>query len=152
MTEKMEIADRTFESLSVGETVSFTLAIDTNMIEMFALLSGDYNPLHMDLEYARRTAFGRRIAHGQLIAAPISALAGHFLPGRRCLLLEVRSRFLSPVFADDRLVYHGKIAHISNATRAVKVQVEVLNQDGASVLRGSYEAQVIDVDGTGTAK
>jgi len=150
VTEKMEVVDRTFESLSVGEAVSFTVAIDGKMMETFAHLSRDYNPLHMDPEYASRTAFGRRIAHGQLIAAPMSALAGHFLPGRRCLLLEVRSRFLSPVFADDLLVYHGKVAHISNATRTLKVQVEVMNQDGIVVLRGSYEAQVIDVGAIGT--
>lgn len=145
MTQRMEVTDRTFESLNVGEAASFNVAIDEKMMETFARLSGDYNPLHMDPEYARSTSFGRRIAHGQLIAAPMSALAGHFLPGRRCLLLEVRSRFLSPVYADDRLVYHGKIAHISSATRTLKVQVEVMNQDGIVVLRGSYEAQVIDV-------
>lgn len=139
----MEIADRTFESIVVGETASFVTEIDTLAIETFARLSGDFNPLHIDSGYAGRTEFGRRIAHGQLVAAPISTLAGHFLPGRRCLLLEVRSRFLHPVFVGDRLVYRGTVAHVSSATRVVKVQVEVINQEGVVVLRGSYEGQVL---------
>jgi len=143
----MDFTDRALDNFTVGETASFTFEIGTDAIEEFTCLSGDYNPLHVDANYASRTAFGRCIAHGQLIAAPISKLAGHFLPGRRCLLLVVRSRFLHPVFVGDRLVYRGTLAHISIATQVMKVQVEVTNQEGIVVLRGTYEGQVLSDSG-----
>jgi 3-hydroxybutyryl-CoA dehydratase len=143
MGPEMEVSDRPLESFTVGETASFTMEITADAIEAFAGLSGDHNPLHQDPRYASSTVFGRPIAHGQLVAASISRLAGHFLPGRRCMLLEVRSRFLHPVFAGDRLTYRGTVRHISAATRVLKVDVEVTNQEGVVVLRGAYEGQVL---------
>ena len=147
MTSDTDIVDRPLESFAVGDAASFTAEITEEAIEAFARLSGDRNPLHLDPTFAGATPYRQRIAHGQLVAAPISRLAGHFLPGRRCLLVDVRSRFVRPVFGGDRLTYRGTVVHISSATRVLKVQVEVTNQEGVVVLRGSYEGQVLTVSG-----
>ncbi len=144
--KKLEVVDRPFSSFRVGEQASFVKEITEEEIDRFAELSGDSNPLHADEAYASRTRFGRRVAHGLLTAAPISAMAGHLLPGKRCLLLEVRSRFLKPVYPGDRLTYRAEITQISVATRVLKVQVEVTNQESVPVLKVSYDAQVLESD------
>ena len=137
------ILDRALESLRGGDTASFTRDLTEDDIRAFAQLSGDRNPLHTDDGYAASTQYGRRVAHGQLVAAPISALAGHLLPGKRCVLLEVRARFVRPVFPGDRLTYRGTVAHVSAGTRTIDVDVEVANHDGAIVLAGRYRGQVL---------
>ncbi len=138
-----DIVDRPFESFDVGETAFLERQVANEEIALFATLSGDHNDLHMSESYAANGPYKQRIAHGLLVAAPISALAGHFLPGRRCLLLEVRSRFIQPVFPGDRLTYRGIITHVSPATSTLRVQVEVSNQEGAVVLKGGYDARVL---------
>ena len=72
---------KTFEELEVGMAVSIEHQVSEQDVQDFARVSGDYNPLHMDEEYAKTTAFGGRIAHGALTASYISAILGNDLPG-----------------------------------------------------------------------
>ena len=141
----LAIHDRPFDSFSVGEAASFTKTISDADIESFASLSWDRNPLHTDNSYASATRYGRRhsTAHGMLVAAPLSTMAGHFLPGRRCVLVEMRSSFVHPVYPGDTLTYRGEVTQISAAVQVLKVDIEVTNQDGVAVLRGRYKAQVM---------
>lgn len=141
--KKLEVVDRPFGSFRVGEKASFVKEITEEEIGRFAELSGDSNPLHADQAYASTTRFGRRVAHGLLTAAPISTLAGHLLPGKRCLLLEVRTQFLQPVFAGDRLTYTGTVVQTVEALKILKVQVEVTNQEEVVVLKGFYNGQIL---------
>ncbi len=147
--EDIYVIDRPFPSFTVGETASFVREITPEDIAAFAALSGDRNPLHVDESYAAAAGYERRIAHGLLVAAPISTLAGHFLPGRRCLLLEVSSRFLRPVFPPDQLTYRGTVIQVSPAARVLKVKVDVTNQEGIAVLTGAYIGQVLQTRGNG---
>jgi len=137
------LVERAFDSFVVGETSSFGKTITAADIETFAELSGDRNPLHVDESYAATTRFKTRVSHGLLVASPISTLAGEYIPGVRCLLLEVSSRFLLPVFPGDQLSYLATISQISPATKVLKVRVDVTNQKGNAVLRGSYTAQLL---------
>ncbi len=77
------------------------------------------------------------------MAAPLSTMAGHFLPGRLCVLIDMRSSFVQPVYSGDTLTYRGKVTQISAAVQVLKVDVEVTNQDGVAVLRGGYKARVM---------
>ena len=140
---KIDIVDRSLSSFRVGERASLVREITGEDIALFASLSGDRNQLHTDESYAATTPHEKPIAHGLLVAAPISTLAGHLLPGKRCLLLEVRSRFIRPVFPGDKLTYRGVITQISPAIRVLVVEVEVTNQEGAVVLRGRYTGKML---------
>lgn len=142
-TEPLPLLDRSLDDIRVGESASLVALISDEGVAAFAQLSGDRNPLHLDDSYARTTSYARRIAHGQLVAAPISALAGHLLPGKRCLMLEIRLRFVRPVFLGDRLTYRGTVSHVTRTLRAVKVRVQVTNDGGEIVLRGSYACQLL---------
>jgi len=138
-----DITDRPFESFSKGEKASFVKEITSEDFTRFESITGDHNPIHTDDFYASAAGYDHRIAYGLLVAGPISTLAGHLLPGRRCVLLEVSSRFILPVFSGDILTYHGEITQISPSTRVLKVQVEVINQENAVVLTGSYTGKVL---------
>ncbi|GIL18280.1 MAG: enoyl-CoA hydratase [Oligoflexia bacterium] len=89
-------------SFKVGDKVSESVTITEKMVEQFAELSGDYNPVHMDEAYAKTTRFGRRIAHGMISAALISrVLAMKLGPGG--IYLSQTMKFLNPVFIGDVL-------------------------------------------------
>jgi len=90
-----------FDELSVGQTAETTHVVGAADIEAFAAVSGDVNPVHLDEDYARTTAFGGRIAHGMLAAAYISAVIGNQLPGPGAIYLSQSMRFRRPVKIGD---------------------------------------------------
>ena len=90
-----------FEDLSVGQSAETTQAVDAGVIEAFAAVSGDTNPVHLDAAYAATTPFGERIAHGMLAAAYISAVLGVKLPGPGAVYLSQSLRFRRPVKIGD---------------------------------------------------
>lgn len=143
MTMGIKMVDRAFGQLHVGDTAELEFDVTSERIAAFAELSGDRNPLHTSEDYAHSTGFGRPIAHGHLVAAPVSTLAGYLLPGKRCLILEIHFRFVRPVYAGERLVYRGVVSHVAPAVHALKVDVEATRVGGETVMRGSYQCKVL---------
>ena len=90
-----------FEDLSEGQSAEMTREASAAVVEAFAQLSGDLNPLHLDEAYAKTTSFGGRIAHGMLAAAYISAVIGTKLPGPGSVYLNQSLRFRRPVRLGD---------------------------------------------------
>jgi len=83
----------TFKELFVGQKVNFLKKIDEALVKDFAKLSGDFNPLHMNEEYASTTSFGRRVCHGMLLASFFSQLIGMYLPGKNSLYFSQTLNF-----------------------------------------------------------
>ena len=96
--------------LRIGDTASFTKQITDRDVFEFAFASGDFNPLHIDDEYAKRTVFGRRIAHGILTAGVISSVLGRELPGLGTIFLELCIRFVKPVYLGDTVTAHAPVS------------------------------------------
>ena len=92
-----------FEDLSVGQSAEITREVTAGVIEAFAEVSGDVNPVHLDADYAAATPFGGRIAHGMLSAAYISAVLGTTLPGPGAIYLSQSLRFRRPVKIGDHV-------------------------------------------------
>jgi len=132
----MSYSYRTRETLQVGDSGTFTKTITGEDIFKFADASGDHNPLHIDEEYARRSAFGRRIAHGILTAGIISTVLGSEIPGVGTVFVELHIRFLKPVFMGDTVTATGHVMEIINPKR-VRMFVACVNQDGADVAIGN---------------
>jgi 3-hydroxybutyryl-CoA dehydratase len=86
-----------FEDLTVGQTAEITRTVTEAVVQAFADVSGDTNPIHLDAEYAATTPFKERIAHGMLAAAYISAVLGAQLPGQGAVYLSQSLRFRRPV-------------------------------------------------------
>ena len=126
---------------TVGEEASLSKTISDADIKVFAQISGDENPVHLDDEYARRTAFGGRIAHGMLVAGLISAVVGTQLPGPGTIYLSQHLRFLAPVRPGDHVTAHVRITEWDSTTGRLTLLTEVSNQDEVTVVTG--EASVV---------
>ena len=98
-----------FEDLSIGDSAEMSFAVTESVIEKFAEVSGDDNPVHLDEAYAKTTPFGTRIAHGMLSAGYISATIGTKLPGYGSIYLSQTMRFRRPVKIGDEVVVRAVI-------------------------------------------
>jgi 3-hydroxybutyryl-CoA dehydratase len=99
-----------FEDLSVGQSAETTRTVTAEVVEAFAAVSGDTNPVHLDAAYAASTPFGERIAHGMLAASYISAVLGVQLPGPGAIYLSQTLRFRRPVKIGDAVVARATIS------------------------------------------
>ena len=128
--------------IQVGDTARIRKTITEALIQDFAKLSGDDNPLHTDSDFARATRFHRPIAHGLLTASYVSQLVGMRLPGPGALWVQQTFRWLAPVFVDDTLDFEARVTHVSRGTDTIKIQVTARNQMGNVVLEGDGVATV----------
>jgi len=121
----MIATDRTFSSLTVGETCVREHHIDQQLVDSFVALSGDENPLHTDKEYAATTIFKNRIVHGMLLATFVSELIGMHIPGKRCLLVKEVLEFKLPVYIEDTISVEGTVASKSDATKILQIDIAI---------------------------
>ncbi|KAB2849909.1 MAG: SDR family oxidoreductase [Hyphomicrobiaceae bacterium] len=133
------------DELRVGQTESISRTITAEDVAAFAKLSGDFNALHVDDEFAARTEYQSRVVHGFLHASLLSTLIGMKLPGRGALYVGQTIEFSAPVFIGDRLVATATIESIDRDMRLVVLQTEILNQHGKRVLRGKAKARVLRI-------
>ena len=110
------------EDLEIGMTRSLSKVITDKDIEMFAEVSTDHNPVHLDADYAAKTMFKGRIAHGMLSAGLISAVIGEQLPGHDTIYLGQSLKFLAPVRPGDEVVAEVKVVAIDHARRRVTLE------------------------------
>lgn len=99
-----EVYGYRFEDLELGMSAAVSRTVSEADILMFAGVSGDTNPVHLDQEFAASTMFGGRIAHGMLSAGLISAVFGTRLPGPGCIYLSQNLKFKAPVKIGDTVV------------------------------------------------
>lgn len=140
-----ELTPRTRETVQINDSGSFTKTITEKDVFAFADISGDFNPLHIDEEYAKKTRYGRRVAHGILMAAIISSVLGGEIPGVGTVFVELHIRFLKPVFIGETVTANAIVTEIINPKR-MRLMVYCVNQDGADVAIGN--AVVIPPEGT----
>lgn len=136
-----QLTGLTFEDLKLGQSASYSKLVEEKDIRMFAAVSGDVNPVHLDEAFAADTLFGRRIAHGMLTGGVISAALAMELPGPGCIYLGQNLRFTRPVFIGDRVTARLEVTGKRDDKKIVTLACEVKNQDGVVVAVG--EAQVI---------
>lgn len=106
-----------FEDLSVGQSARFSKTITEADILMFAAVSGDTNPVHLDAEHAAGTVFKERIAHGMLSAALISAVLGTKLPGPGTVYLSQNLKFRAPVKIGDTVTAVAEVTALDPARK-----------------------------------
>ena len=125
----------TIEELSVGDTASVTKRITQADIDVFARISGDDNPAHVDAEWAAASRLGGRVAHGMLTAGLISAVLGTLLPGPGSIYMSQTLRWVAPVWPDDLLTATATVTEIL-AKKGRVVLETVVTRDGEPVLTG----------------
>ena len=129
------------EDLAVGMTAVFGKTVTEADLVMFAGVSGDTNPLHLDEEFASRTRFGGRIVHGMLTASLISTLIGTKLPGPGCIYISQDLRFRAPVRVGDTVETRATITEIDAPRRRVILKTECTVK-GQIVLDGVAKVMV----------
>jgi 3-hydroxybutyryl-CoA dehydratase len=129
-----------FEDLSLGMSYETHHVITEKDIELFAEVSGDRNPLHMDEEYASKTNFGQRIAHGALTASYISGILGNNLPGPGSIFTGLSMRFRRPVFIGSEVTVRVEVTEMQERGNRVTLKVSCI-VDGKAAISG--EAQVM---------
>ncbi len=140
MLDNMPRGTIVIEDLSVGMMRDLSKVITDQDIEMFAEVSTDRNPVHLDDAYALDTIFGGRIAHGMLTAGLISAVIGEQLPGHGTVYLGQSLKFLAPVRPGDLVRAVVTVAAIDHAKRRVTLETRC-EVEGKPVLTG--EATVL---------
>jgi len=128
------------EDIEMGMTRSLQKVVTDRDIELFAEVSTDHNPVHLDDDYARDTIFQGRIAHGMLTAGLISAVIGEQLPGHGTVYMGQSLKFLAPVRPGDLVYAEVKVIDIDIAKRRVKLDCHC-SIDDKKVLIG--EAMVL---------
>jgi len=120
----------------VGDTASLTKTISMEDIDQFARLTGDVNPVHLDEEFAKKTRFGRRIAHGMWGASLVSAVLGTRLPGPGTVYLSQTLAFKAPVLPGDTLTAKVTVSKVREDKRIITLQTTCENQEGKLLVEG----------------
>ena len=128
------------EDIEIGMTRSLRKAVTDRDIELFAEVSTDRNPVHLDEEYAQDTIFAGRIAHGMLTAGLVSAVIGEQLPGHGSVYLGQTLKFLGPVRPGDVVLAEVEVTGIDHSKRRVTMDTRCM-VNGKKVLIG--EATVL---------
>ena len=125
-----------YEDIQIGDTDSFTKTITEYDIVQFARLTGDFNPVHLDHEYAKTTPFKERIAHGILSGSIISTVLGMRLPGPNTIYLSQNFKFLLPVKIGDTIKAHVEVVEKRDEKKIIKLKTKVINQRQEVVVDG----------------
>jgi len=127
---------KTVQEIRIGDTAQFSKTISESDVYSFAGVTGDMNPMHVNVEYAGDTVFGKRIAHGILATGLISNVLGTQLPGPGVLYLEQTSRFLKPVFIGDTITATVEVIEIDEAKNRVRLRTYCTNQKNEITIDG----------------
>jgi 3-hydroxybutyryl-CoA dehydratase len=132
----MSFEEKRFEEFATGDAATFSKTITEADILLFAAVSGDNYPLHVDAEYAKTTRFGQRAAHGMLTASLLSTVTGMLLRKPGGIYVEQQIRFKRPVFIGDTLTARTEVVELIPERRRMRVRAGVVNQRGETVLEG----------------
>lgn len=127
---------KTFDQLDVGDSDQFSKTVTDADIYLFAGVTGDLNPAHIDEAYAQGTFFKTRIAHGMLSAGFISAVIGTRLPGPGTVYMQQSLKFLAPVRIGDTITATVEVIEKIEDKKRVRLKTACANQDGVAVLDG----------------
>jgi len=130
------VQDIKFADLKIGDKASMSKTVTEYDIYTFAGVTGDFNPLHIDAEYAKTTIFKERIAHGMLGAGFISAVIGTALPGANSIYMGQELKFLAPVKIGDTVTATVEVIELIEAKSRVILRTTVTNQNGVLVTDG----------------
>ena len=127
---------KTINELHVGDCASYKRTITGPMIDAFAEISGDHNPVHLNDNYAKNTMFGQRIAHGALVSSLFSTILGTELPGEGCIYMSQSSKFVAPVKVGDSITATVTVKEIIAEKNRVLLETVACNQEGKTVVVG----------------
>jgi len=141
MDQAVQITNKTFDEINLGDTATYARLVTAREVQLFAAVSGDHNPVHLDPDYAATTQFGECIAHGMLTGAFVSAAIAMELPGPGTIYLGQQLSFRAPVKLGDTLEVNLKVIGKHDSKPWLTIDCVITNQEGKKVAMG--EASVM---------
>ncbi|MEM8561219.1 MAG: MaoC family dehydratase [Pseudomonadota bacterium] len=133
------ISNYTYQEITLGQRAQYSKAVEERDIQLFAAVSGDVNPVHLDPEFAASTRFGERIAHGMLSGAIISAAIAMELPGPGSIYLSQTLRFRLPVTIGDLITVMLEVTDRQDKREVITLDCKVLNDKEKLVVTGTAQ-------------
>lgn len=133
-----QVSNIPYDELQVGQKAAFSSSVEERDVQLFAAVSRDHNPVHLDAEFAAKTLFKERIAHGMYSGALISAAIACELPGPGTIYLGQQMRFTRPVKLGDTLTVELEVLEKLPKGR-VRIATRVFNQNAEQVVDGEAE-------------
>jgi len=140
----MEIAK--YEDIRIGQHAEYVRTVTSEDIEMFGQVSGDYNPLHFDEDWAKTTMFKGRIAHGILTATYVSTVIGMKLPGPGAIYMSQSMKFRRPVRIGDTITARVEVIGKNDEKELLMLKTVCINQEDKVVLDGDAVVTLMRMD------
>lgn len=130
------VTGKRIDQMQVGDAAEFAKTVTETDIYLYAGITGDFNPAHVNEAYAKNTFFKTRIAHGMLTAGFISAIIANQLPGPGTIYMKQELSFLAPVRIGDTITARVEVLELLAEKNRVRLKTTCSNQDGVTVLTG----------------
>ena len=127
---------KSIDKIQIGDSASFSKTITESDIILYAGITGDFNPLHMNEEFAKGTIFEGRVAHGGMTMGLISSVLGNKLPGTGTIILEMFCKFKAPVRIGDAITTRIAVREKITEKNILKLETCCTNQEGTEVIIG----------------
>jgi 3-hydroxybutyryl-CoA dehydratase len=141
---------KTIDELRIGDTAEFSKTISESDIYLFAGVTGDLNPAHIDEPYAQNTFFKTRIAHGMLLAGFISGVIGMKLPGPGAIYVRQELKFVAPARIGDTITARVEVTQMQSEKNRITLRTTCTNQENTLVLDGEATISPPKVKSLGT--
>jgi acyl dehydratase len=137
-----KISEYNINDLYEGLVENFEFVVTNEMMNNFSNISGDYNPLHKNTEYAISKGFDGSLVYGGILISQISKIIGMHMPGNNSLWNGLSVNFLNPLMVDQKATIDATVVHISKATSSFKLNIRIL-YDEIIVLKGSADITIL---------
>lgn len=124
-------------SYEIGNSYTFERFISADDVRQFAEVVGDQNPIHLDVEFAEKSFFKKRIVHGAFLAGLISKVLGMDFPGQGTVYISQNSTFKRPIYVDTTVIVEVKVTQVLAEKRRLVLDTNILNADREVCLAGS---------------
>lgn len=123
-------------NLTIGQKASRSMTLTDKHVQAYADLTGDYNPLHFDEDFAAGTTFGRLVVQGGLTTGLLHALVAMDMPGPGTVFLNQSWQFTAPVFIGDTITAEAEVLEVHESKPVTQLKITITRQDGEVVLEG----------------
>jgi len=130
-----------FSDIQVSQVYQFKRTVSEQDVMGFAKLTGDFNPLHLDRDFAKKSPFKKNIVHGMLAAGLFSTLVGMYCPGEKGLYVSQTVKFRSPLYPGEEVTVRGTVTDKNESIRLITLKTEVLREEKI-VINGEAKVQL----------
>ncbi len=135
-----------YEEIQIGQKEEFKVLLTDEKVEAFRMITGDFNPLHMDSEYAKTRGYEDKVVYGMLTASFLSTFVGMYLPGKYSLIHSIDIKFPKPVYVRENsyLRIKGEVTDKKDMFNLLILKITVVDELGNKVCRGAMKVGVLD--------